>query len=95
MKRRAHAAAFKAKVALAAIRNDRTLAEIAAEYEVHPIQITKWKKQAIEAFSSLFEDGRRKKGKIDPEEEKKVLYEEIGKLKIQLDWVKKKSGIDG
>lgn len=94
MKRRTHAAAFKAKVALAAIRNDRTLAEIAAEYEVHLIQITKWKKQALEGFSSLFDDGRRKKEKIDFEAEKKTLYEEIGKLKMQLDWVKKKSGIE-
>jgi transposase-like protein len=93
MKRRTHSAAFKAKVALAALRNDRTLAEIATEFELHPLQITKWKKQALESFPTLFEDGRNKKGKNDPEEEKKALYEEIGKLKMQLDWVKKKCSI--
>jgi hypothetical protein len=58
------------------------------------MQITKWKKQAIEEMPALFEDGRQKKGKEDWGEEQRVLYEEIGRLKIQLDWVKKKTGID-
>lgn len=93
MKRRTHSAAFKAKVAMAALKNDRTLAEIATEFEIHPLQIARWKKQAQENLSVLFEDGRCKKGKSDPEEEKKALYEEIGKLKMKLDWVKKKCGL--
>lgn len=92
-KRRTHSAAFKAKVATAALRNDRTLAEIAEEFELHPLQITKWKKQVLENLPTIFEDGRSPKRKNDLEEEKKTLYEEIGKLKMQLDWVKKKYGI--
>jgi transposase-like protein len=69
-KRRTHSAAFKAKVAAAALRNDRTLVEIAQEFELHPLQIAKWKKQALDNLSALFEDERCKKRRGDPEEEK-------------------------
>jgi len=89
-KRRSFSAAFKAKVALAAARGDKTLAELASQYGVYPNQISAWKKQLIEQMSELFEDGRRRK-EPEGETEAAQLYEQIGRLKVQLDWVKKKS----
>lgn len=91
MKRRNFSSGFKAKVALAAMRVDRTIPELAAEYGVHPVVISKWKKQLLDSASIVFEDGRKKSSENDCEAEK--LYEEIGRLKMQLEWVKKKSGI--
>jgi transposase len=95
MTRRTFSSEFKAKIAIAALREDKTTAELASEFQLHPMQITKWKKQAKDEMAILFEDGRQKKAMNDLEEEKRTLYEEIGRLKVQLDWVKKKSGIDG
>ena len=89
-KRRSFSAGFKAKVALAAAKGDKTLAELASKYGVYPNQISAWKKQLIEQMSELFEDGCRRKQSED-ETEAAELYEQIGRLKVQLDWVKKKS----
>ena len=89
-KRRSFSAGFKAKVALAAARGDKTLAELASQYGVYPNQISAWKKQLIEQMSELFEDGRRRK-EPEGETEAAQLYEQIGRLKVQLDWLKKKS----
>ncbi len=89
-KRRSFSAVFKAKVALAAARGDKTLAELASQYGVYPNQISAWKKQLIEQMSELFEDGRRRK-EPEGETEAAQLYEQIGRLKVQLDWLKKKS----
>ncbi len=89
-KRRSFSAGFKAKVALAAARGDKTLAELASQYGVYPNQISAWKKQLIEQMSDLFEDGRRRK-EPEGETEAAQLYEQIGRLKVQLDWLKKKS----
>lgn len=94
MTRRNFTPDFKAKVALEAIKNDKTLAEIASKHQIHPMLIAKWKRTAIEDLVNIFEDGRKRKTCIDHEAEKQILYEEIGRLKVQLDWVKKKSGID-
>lgn len=93
-KRRNHSAAFKAKVALAAIKGDKTLAELASEYAVHANQITQWKRQALDALPEVFgirraDESRRQRELIDR------LYQQIGQLKVELDWVKKKSGLDG
>jgi len=89
-KRRAFGGAFKAKVALAAIRGDKTTAQLAAEYEVHTSQVTAWKQQLLEQAPTLFEDGRQKK----PDEtiaDEQQLYEQIGRLKVENEWLKKKS----
>jgi putative transposase len=94
MKRRTFSAEFKARIALAALRNDKTITELAAEHNLHPMQIIKWKKLALEQMAILFEDGRQKASKDTHEAEKNVLYEEIGRLKIQLDWIKKKCGAE-
>jgi len=92
--RRRRSAALKAKVALEAIRGERTTNELAGLYGVHPSQIAKWKKQALAGLPEVFADGRRK-GRDDEEAEKARLYEEIGRLKVELDFLKKKSGLVG
>ena len=92
-KRRNHAAAFKAKVALAAAKGDKTIAELASEYEVHPNQITQWKKQLLESLPEIF-SRRRQNGLHEQEDLTAQLYQQIGQLKVELDWLKKKSGFD-
>ena len=91
--RRSFSADFKARVALEAIKGDRTLAELASHYEVHANQIRSWKKQLLEEMSGIFSDKRRKEKQVD-EGDKAKLYEEIGRLKIEVDWLKKKSGLN-
>ena len=78
----------KTRVALEAIKGQKTLNELAAEYGVHPSQITQWKKQAVEEISTGFSGGRARR---ERSEEALVasLYQEIGQLKMELDWVKK------
>lgn len=88
-KRRSFSGAFKAKVALAACRGDKTTAQLAAEYEVHVGQITAWKKQFLEGAPELFEDGRGKRAEEATNEEE--LYEQIGRLKMEVEWLKKKA----
>ena len=92
-KRRNHSAQFKAKVALAADKGDKTIAELASEYEVHPNQIAQWKKQLLQLVPELFSLSRRKeRRKHDDLTER--LYQQIGQLKVELDWLKKKSALD-
>ena len=91
-RRKRHSAAFKAKVALEAIRGEKTVNELASLYQVHPSQIAAWKKRALEAMSELFADGRRKDHQ-DEEALKAQLYQQIGQLKVELDFLKKKSGL--
>jgi putative transposase len=90
-KRRRFAAEFKVKVALAAWRGDRTINQVAAQYEVHPHQVSAWKKQLEEGAREFFGDGRSR-GKGREEVDVGPLYEEIGRLKMELDWLKKKVG---
>ena len=89
-KRRSFSGAFKAKVALAAFRGDKTTAQLAAEYEVHVGQITAWKKQLLEGAPELFEDGRGKRAAEDTANDQE-LYEQIGRLKMEVEWLKKKA----
>lgn len=89
-KRRIFSASFKAKVALSAARGDKTLAELASQHGVYPNQISAWKKQLLEGASGLFEDGR-KRSSAEESVEASQLYEQIGRLKVELDWLKKKS----
>ena len=92
-KRRNHSAQFKAKVALAAAKGDKTMAELASEFDVHPNQIAQWKKQLLQSLPELFSRSRHKdKQKHDDLTE--YLYQQIGQLKVELDWLKKKSGLN-
>ena len=91
-KRKVHTPEFKAKVGLEALRGAKTINEIGQEYGVHPAQVGQWKKEIQEQAKTLFE-GKRGPRAIAAHQEPELLYSEIGKLKVQLDWLKKKSGI--
>ena len=92
-KRRNHSALFKAKVALEAAKGNKTMAELASEFGVHPSQITQWKKQLLESMQDIF-SRRRDRTRQEQDELTEYLYQHIGQLKVELDWLKKKSGFD-
>jgi len=89
-KRRVFGGAFRAKVALAAVRGDKTTAQLASQFGVHTSQVTAWKKQLLERAADLFEDGRHKR-RDEALATEQQLYEQIGRLKTEVDWLKKKS----
>ena len=91
-KRRAHSPAFKAKVALAAITGDRTISELAQQFEIHPNQIQSWKKQLLEGAEDVFTNGQAKSS--DGEEKIKDLHAKIGKLSMEKDFLSKALGRD-
>jgi transposase-like protein len=90
--RKQHSPAFKARVAIEAIRGEKTLSQLGSQFKVHPIQIAKWRKSAMEQLPELFVDGRKRKEQSG-EAGNDALYEEIGRLKVELDWLKKKVGV--
>lgn len=89
--RKRYNADFKAKVALEALKSQKTINEIAAKFQVHPNQVTLWKKQMLEALPAIFSD-RRLHQERDREQLEAQLYQQIGQLKVELDWLKKKVG---
>jgi transposase len=91
MKRKTFSSGFKSKVAIEAIKGQRTVNEIAAEFEVHPSQVNNWKKQLLTGSSDVFGKGREKREE-DFEQEREQLYSQIGRLKVEVDWLKKKTG---
>ncbi len=91
-KRKIFSGQFKAKVALEAIQAVKTVNEIAQEFGVHPTQVGLWKKELQEQASGIF-DAKRGPQPADPSASPERLYSEIGRLKMELDWLKKKSGI--
>jgi transposase-like protein len=92
--RRNHSAAFKAKVALEALKGVKSSAELASQFGVHPTQVAKWKKQVLEELPGVF-SARRARQEQDEEALKARLYQQIGQLQVELDWLKKKVGLDG
>jgi putative transposase len=90
--RRSFSAEMKARIALEAIKGQKTIQEIASHYSVHPNQVTTWKKQAVEGTPTLFVD-RRSQPDVSAEALKAELYQQIGQLQVELDWLKKKSGL--
>ena len=88
--RRGHNGAFKAKVALEAIKGEKTLAQLSSECGVHTNQIRQWRKQLLDGLPSLFSDRRKNRDK-EQEDLVSELYRQIGQLKVEVDWLKKKS----
>jgi len=88
--RKRHDAAFKAKVALEAVKGERTISQLSSEYGAHPNQIGQWKKRLLEELPFIFSD-KRKKAEKDRDELESELYRQIGQLKVELEWLKKKS----
>ena len=93
MQRKVFSAEFKAKVALEALAGRTTVNEIAGVYEVHPHQVATWKREAQEGLKVLFERKRGRRG-IGEETDPDALYSQIGRLQVQVEWLKKKSGLN-
>lgn len=91
MKRKKFTAKFKSKVAVEALKGHLTVNQIASEYDVHPSQVNGWKKQLLEGSDDLFSKGKKQQA-VNAEEEKDKLYSQIGRLKVEVDWLKKKTG---
>ena len=87
-KRKRHSGEFKAKVALEAVKGLKTCSELAQEYQVHPTQISQWKRQLLDKLPELFSNGKDT-SEAATQAATAPLYEEIGRLKMELDWVKK------
>jgi len=87
--RRRFDSSFKAKVALEAIRGLKTVSEIAQQFKVHPNQVTLWKQQLLSQAAQVFDSGSGRSGQSD-EPQAAELYEQIGRLKVELEWLKKK-----
>ena len=90
--RKQYSGDLKAKIALEAVKGQRTIQEIASHYSIHPNQVTQWRKQLLESAAELFSRGKIHAAESD-EEMKAELYQQIGKLQVELDWLKKKSGL--
>jgi putative transposase len=93
-KRKQHTAPFKAQVALAAVKGDRTINELASRFGVHPTLIHGWKKQLLAGAEGVFRNGA-KVGTADAEVRQAELFEQIGRLKMELEWLKKKAAVFG
>jgi transposase-like protein len=90
-KRRQHRAEFKFQVALEAIKGTATVSELASRYEIHPNLVTTWKRQLLEGGSSLFNNQNGARREREQEALQSELYEQIGRLKMELEWLKKKA----
>ncbi len=93
-KRNVYKSEFKAKVALEAVRGKLTINQISKQFSVHPNQISKWKKQFLESLPQIFDNSKQPTAE-EGEELTNQLYQQIGQLKVELDWLKKKSSLFG
>lgn len=89
--RKRHSAALKAKVALAAHKELKTVSQLASQYAVHPTQIHHWKRQLLEGAVEIFESGHSTKKEEEFKRREAELYQEIGRLNMEFEWLKKKS----
>jgi transposase-like protein len=94
--RRRFSAKQKAQIVLEILKEERTIAQIASEYSVHPNQLHRWKKQALDGFAEIFQkdDKQERTKEAAHERQLEELYAEIGRLTTQVNWLKKKSGLD-
>jgi transposase len=90
--RKSYDSRLKVQVALEALKNQRTIAQIASEYGVHPNMVTQWKQRLLNELPDIF-NNKHQKNKQDNETLQDELYRQIGQLKVELDWLKKKSGV--
>ena len=90
--RKQYSSNFKARVVIEAIRGEKTLSQLGSQFKVHPIQIAKWRKAALERLPELFVDGRTRQTNTG-QAETDALFEQIGRQKVELDWIKKKVGM--
>jgi transposase len=93
--KRSYSAAFKAQIALAALRGDSTANELAAQHGIHPTLVSNWKKALLDGAPALFAEGGGKPAKAADQPDPAELFEQIGRLKMQLEWLKKKLPADG
>jgi putative transposase len=94
--RRRFSAKQKAQIVLEILKEEKTIAQIASEYSVHPNQLHRWKRQALDKFSDLFESDKKQESAKEAAQQRKLddLYAEIGRLTTQINWLKKKSGLE-
>ena len=90
--RKQYSADLKAKIAVEAVKGQRTIQEIGSHYSIHPSQVTQWKKQLLECAAEVFSNGKVHAAEAG-EQMKAELYQQVGKLQMELDWLKKKSGL--
>ena len=88
-KRSTHSAEFKARVAMEAISGRKTIQEIAADHAIHPIQVSQWKRQLLDGASEMFTRGKKTKEKEEGQAKESELFQQIGKLQMELEWPKK------
>jgi transposase len=91
MARQSYSKEFKARVALDALKGQKTVSEIASEYSIHPNQVSQWKKKALEGMSDSFARGKSNEVE-DMERERDRLYRKVGQLQVEVDWLKKVTG---
>ena len=92
MSRKKFSPEFKSKVAIEALKGHKTVSELASEFGVHPTQVNSWKQQLIAVSRSAFNGKQQEKELAQADAERELLYAQIGKLKVELDWLKKKTG---
>ena len=90
--RKQYSADLKARIALEAIKGQKTVQEIASHYGIHPNMVTHWKKQLLDGAAEIFSNGKIREAESD-EQLKAELYQQVGKLQVEVDWLKKKSGL--
>jgi len=90
-KRRRHEPEFKARVALEALKGIKTIQQIAKEYQIHPVQVSDWKKKMLEGASDVFQAGKKESGEEVLEAQREQLHAKIGKQAVEIDFLRKKS----
>jgi transposase len=95
-KRKNYTAKQKAQIVLELLKEEKSVAQISSEYGIHPNQLYRWKKQGLSQFHEVFEDRQKEVRQLEQDQQKKLdqLYAEIGRLTTQVNWLKKKSGIE-